>query len=339
MLNTGDNVVVEAGAKLETLVVQKNGDITIGNITLSSNTVVGSNTHIGLGAWLGGSVFIKPLSVVPQGKVIEAKTIVCGQSSDTEDLPCSPLLEDKVAHIGWHLIVFLVTFLPHILFLGFELGAIYILSRFTSHTLSILLSLEPFILTAGQILIASIVRLMRLVLNSGKQMPGWERLYSKRFIRRRLATDLFKSTRGLLEGPMGDFITRSISKCILDADIDIHASFAPPPDEPDLTKIGEDTFGANGVKLQNFEVLPGGACYFGCVEICDYAMVLDRVVVAPGVSIKKDVQVGSITSVTKETQHDEGSLLLGNPALNLIRKKGDIDVKITREPVVRTLSF
>lgn len=63
-------------------------------------------------------------------------------------------------------------------------------------------------------------------------------------------------------------------------------------------------------------------------------MILDRSVVSPGTVIEEKVMLGSLTSVTKETTHNTGCLLMGNPALNMIRMKGDVDMEIVAEPLV-----
>lgn len=42
MLSCGDNVVVEVGAKLETLVVKQNGDIAIDRTIIGDGAVIGS---------------------------------------------------------------------------------------------------------------------------------------------------------------------------------------------------------------------------------------------------------------------------------------------------------
>lgn len=42
MLSCGDNVVVEVGAKLETLVVKQNGDIAIDRLMVGDDAVIGS---------------------------------------------------------------------------------------------------------------------------------------------------------------------------------------------------------------------------------------------------------------------------------------------------------
>lgn len=42
MLSCGDDVVVEVGAKLETLVVKQNGDIAIDRLIIGDGAVIGS---------------------------------------------------------------------------------------------------------------------------------------------------------------------------------------------------------------------------------------------------------------------------------------------------------
>ena len=41
MLTTGDNVVVEAGAKLEMVVIKKNGNVTVDELVVGEDTVIG----------------------------------------------------------------------------------------------------------------------------------------------------------------------------------------------------------------------------------------------------------------------------------------------------------
>ena len=89
-----------------------------------------------------------------------------------------------------------------------------------------------------------------------------------------------------------------------------------------------------GVQLRNVEFSPGGLVRFGRCDVGDNAMILDRSVCSPGTTIEDNVMVGSLTCVTKDTQHNSGCCLMGNPALNMIRLKGDVEMEIVGEPMV-----
>ena len=90
----------------------------------------------------------------------------------------------------------------------------------------------------------------------------------------------------------------------------------------------------SGVQLRNIEFAPGGLVRFGRCDVGDNAMILDRSVCSPGITIEDNVMVGSLTCVTKDTQHNSGCCLMGNPALNMIRLKGDVEMEIVGEPMV-----
>ena len=101
MLTTGDNVVVEAGAKLEMVVIKKNGDVAVDKLVLGDDTAVGPNTHIGLGAKIGASCMIKNLSLVQRGRKIPDATIIEGH--EMTDLSQTEEGENPAAHrrIPW----------------------------------------------------------------------------------------------------------------------------------------------------------------------------------------------------------------------------------------------
>ena len=87
--------------------------------------------------------------------------------------------------------------------------------------------------------------------------------------------------------------------------------------------------------LRNRLFYTGGIVRYGNVDIGDRSIILDRAVIAPGTSLESEVMVAPITSVNEDTSHESGTVLLGNPALNLNRKTGDVEVmKITSEPPV-----
>lgn len=133
--------------------------------------------------------------------------------------------------------------------------------------------------------------------------------------------------------------SRLVSKYIFGADIDVNSSFTPQHEEPDLTNIGKNVFAANGVQLRNISFYPGGLVQFGAIEIGDATMILDRSVIGPGTCIPSEVLVGSITAVTKETEYSSRSLLMGVPALRLVRvENGNQEAKqITSEPLSQSL--
>ena len=121
--------------------------------------------------------------------------------------------------------------------------------------------------------------------------------------------------------------------------IDVRSSFIPPLDEPDLTSVGECVFGANGVLLRNTMFYPGGIVRYGRVDISNQVMILDRAVVSPDTALKEKVMVAPLTAVYDDTIHEKGTVLLGTPALNLTSKTEDVDMEITSEPLVRTISI
>ena len=83
---------------------------------------------------------------------------------------------------------------------------------------------------------------------------------------------------------------------------------------------------------------PGGIARYGKVDISDQVMILDRAVVSTDTSIKEKVMVAPITAVYEDTIQEEGTVLLGTPALNLIRKTAnDVEMEITNEPLVSTI--
>ena len=73
------------------------------------------------------------------------------------------------------------------------------------------------------------------------------------------------------------------------------------------------------------------------MDISDQVMILDRAVVCPETSIKEKVMVAPITAVYDDTIHEEGTVLLGTPALNITRKTADVEMEITNEPLVSTI--
>jgi len=185
-------------------------------------------------------------------------------------------------------------------------------------------------MTIGLVIIAFCMRLVRYGLIGKRAKPGWERVYSKSFLRRNLATSLYHSSIKALDGTV---LLYMVNRLVFGTDIDVKSSFTPQPEEPDLTKIGRCTFGANGVRVRNTLFYTGGIVRYGKVTICDFSMILDRAVVSPNTSIKKSVMVGPITFVNEDTNQEEGTLLLGTPALNLNRK-ADVEMEITSEPMI-----
>jgi len=80
---------------------------------------------------------------------------------------------------------------------------------------------------------------------------------------------------------------------------------------------------------------PGGVARYGKVDISDQVMILDRAVVSPDTAVKERVMVAPITAVYNDTIHEEGTVLLGTPAMNLTRKKADdVEMEITSEPLI-----
>ena len=189
-------------------------------------------------------------------------------------------------------------------------------------------------MTIGQIIVAICMLPLRSLLLGGRAKAGWEKVNSKSFLRRQLATSLYHSSLNILDGTV---VYHLVSRYIYGAKIDVKSSFIPRLDEPDLTSIGDCVFGANGVLLRNTMFYPGGIVRYGKVDISNHAMILDRAVVSTNTSIKEKVMVAPITAVYDDTIHEEGTVLLGTPALNLTRKTADVEMDITSEPVVSTI--
>jgi len=338
MLTTGNNVVVETGAKLETLVIKKNGDIAVDEIVLGDNTVIGPNTHIGLGAKIGASCLIKSLSVVQQKRQIADSTVVMGHEvSELEPAAegaRNEFVEDKaVVSMGWHFLYLLISFIPVLMSILVSILMIFFLTFLKTHMIAVLIALYPIFFCIGNIIIALCMRPLRYFLIGQRAESGWERVYSKTFLRRNLATSLYHSSIQIFDGTVMYYL---ISRFVFGANIDVQSSFTPKPEEPDLTKIGVCTFGANGVRVRNTSFYYGGIVRYGQVKIGDHAMILDRAVISPDTSINEKVMVGPITSVDKETTQEEGILLLGTPALCLNRKVAEVAMNITSEPMVST---
>ena len=74
------------------------------------------------------------------------------------------------------------------------------------------------------------------------------RLYSKSFLLVMLAKSLYRSSMKHIqqEDAESTIVSRLVTKYIYGADIDVHDSYLPLIEEPDLTKIGGNVFGANG---------------------------------------------------------------------------------------------
>ncbi len=78
LISTGENVVIERGAKIETARVLGSGDVLIGKVKLEDNVVVGPNTHIGLDSSIGSSTIIQAVSRIPQGSRLSSDVVVEG---------------------------------------------------------------------------------------------------------------------------------------------------------------------------------------------------------------------------------------------------------------------
>jgi acetyltransferase-like isoleucine patch superfamily enzyme len=320
MLKTGDNVVVEAGAKLETLVIKKNGDVSIDQLVLGTDTVIGPNCHVGLGAKIGASCMIKSLSVIQRRQQIADSKIVTG--CDVADLYSSEragmrsFVDQNVASLGWHVVSLWISFIPTIM--AYLITAVtFHLASGSPNMLKILPLCYPILRNVSQVFIAICIRLLRCLLLGRRANSCWEKVYSKSFLRRQLAKSLYQSSISTFNGTP---LYNIVSRFVFGATTDTRSRFTPNIDEPDLTRIGHNVFGANGVLLRNTSFYPGGIVRYGEIEIGDKVMILDRAVVTPDTVLKKNVMVGPLTSVNEVTSHDEGTLLLGTPALNLNRK-------------------
>ena len=376
MMTTGYNVIVESGAMIETLRFSRNGDVCIGPIILGNNVVVGPNTHIGLGSTLGCSVVVTALSVVPVECKVPMNTTILGNGqmicdevqelkdseaiaiSDTDILTISgdfgynkeaqetqqcndKAIEDKDSSAILHLAYLAIVQIPMILYMVCTIVSYVVLVYLSNDNdyftvLSLFLLCSPIISALGQAFTAISILLIRRNFNGSKAESQSTKLYSKQFLRRWGAAKLFQHVANLDEGSI-------VSRCarrIMGEAIDVNCSFTPYIEEPRLTKIGKNVFGANGVKLRNSCYYPGGIVRFGRVDIDDSSMLLDRSVVEIGAKIESNVLVASLTSVAENTTVPNGSLFLGNPAMQLIKNgnAGDDEMEqIQGEPLIQTL--
>mmetsp|Transcript_27257 Transcript_27257/g.44260 ORF Transcript_27257/g.44260 Transcript_27257/m.44260 type:complete len:385 (-) Transcript_27257:1207-2361(-) len=207
MLTTGDNVVVEAGAKLEMVVIKKNGDVTVDELVVGDGTVIGPNTHIGLGAKIGASCMIKSLSLVQRGRKIPDATIIEGHEvtdlNQTEECEMKQFVEDQVvASLGWHLASLVISFIPVVISILVSVLVIFLVTLFP-HTIVLLVALYPICMTIGHIFVAICMLPLRSLLVGGRASPGWEKVNSRSFLRRQLATSLYHSSLNILDGTVG----------------------------------------------------------------------------------------------------------------------------------------
>jgi non-ribosomal peptide synthetase-like protein len=254
--------------------------------------------------------------------------------NQTEECEKNQFVEDQVvASLAWHLVSLLISFIPAIMFILISVLVIFS-SAILPYTIALLVSLYPICMTIGQIIVAICMLPLRYLLLGGRAKAGWEKVNSKSFLRRQLATSLYHSSLNILNGTV---VYHLVSRYIYGAKIDFKSSFTPRLDEPDLTSVGECVFGANGVLLRNTMFYPGGIARYGRVDISDQVMILDRAVVSPETSIKEKVMVAPITAVYEDTIQEEGTVLLGTPSLNLTRKAADVEMEITSEPLAHLL--
>lgn len=214
-------------------------------INILTSTYISNSTHIGLGARIGASSFIKPLSVVKRGRKIPENATLVGDTTSmeasTKDIS---YIEDEAVSLGWHTMSLLISFLPASIVILISIWAIYVTSL--HGYFGPLVGLYPFVITVAQILAALCMLPLRKVLHgggNGKAKTGESRVYSKTFMKHMLAKSLYHSTLRYVQGTL---VSRLVSKYIYGADIDVHASYLPFVEEPDLTKIGKNVFGANG---------------------------------------------------------------------------------------------
>lgn len=210
-----------------------------------TSTYISNSTHIGLGARIGASSFIKPLSVVKRGrKIAENATLVGDTTSMEASTKDISYIEDEAVSLGWHTMSLLISFLPASIVILISIWAIYVTSL--QGYFGVLVGLYPFVITVAQILAALCMMPLRKVLHGGKAKTGESRVYSKTFMKHMLAKSLYHSTMRFIQGAETTLVSRLVSKYIYGADIDVHASFLPFVEEPDLTKVGKNVFGANG---------------------------------------------------------------------------------------------
>jgi hypothetical protein len=282
---------------------------------------------------------IKSLSLVQRGRKIPDATMIEGHEvtdlNQTEESEKKQFVEDQVAASrGWHLISLLISFIPAMISIMISVLLLFCCALLP-YTIVLIFVAFPVFMTIVEIIVAICMLPLRYLLVGGREKAGWEKVNSKSFLRRQLATSLYHSS---LNGLDGTVVYHLVGRFIFGAKIDYRCSFIPRLDEPDLTSVGECVFGANGVLLRNTMFYPGGIARYGKVDIGNHALILDRAVVSPDTSIKEKVMVAPITAVYDDTIQEEGTVLLGTPALNLTRKTAnDIEMEITSEPLVSTI--
>ena len=345
MLTTGDNVVVESNTKLETIQFAPNGDIMIGMVTLQENVVIGSNAHIGLGSTIGNSSFIKALSIVPDHVTIKSGCIIEGTKT-VENLEEYNSLadfaaEDQPASVVEHVLSLIILQLPTTLFILCNISMLVGVFKLSTdqginvyYSLLIFTCIYPIIVAVGQLLTGILIHALRLLLNGGRAKCRCTYLYSRPFMRQWLASKLHQTTAGLTEG--STILSRCTSR-LMGANIDVRCVFSPLPEEPHLTSTGKNVFCANGVKLRNSCFYPGGIARFGRVDIGKSSMILDRSVVEIDNVVEDNVLVASLTVVTKKSKKSHGSLLIGNPAFQMINTNQNETQNIKGEPLYQAL--
>lgn len=178
-----------------------------------------------------------------RGRKIPENATLVGDTTST-DAPTKDIsyIEDEAVSLGWHTMSLFISFLPASIVVLISIWAIYVTSL--HGYFGALVGLYPFVLTIAQILAALCMLPLRMVLHGGgKAKTGVSILYSKTFMKHMLAKSLYHSTLRYVQGTL---VSRLVSKYIYGADIDVHASYLPFMEEPDLTKIGKNVFGANG---------------------------------------------------------------------------------------------
>jgi len=182
---------------------------------------------------------------VKRGRKIPENARLVGDTTSMDEAPTkdTSYIEDEAVSLGWHIMSLLISFLPASIVILNSICAIYVTSL--HGFFGALIGLYPFVLTIAQILAALCMMPLRKVLHGGGKAKTGEslRVYSKTFMKHMLAKSLYHST---LRYGQGTLVSRLVSKYIYGADIDVHASYLPFVEEPDLTKIGKNVFGANG---------------------------------------------------------------------------------------------
>ena len=311
-----DRIIIEKDAIIETLRYLPSGDIKIGEVTLESNVLVGSNSFIGHSSRIGQGSVIRPLTRVPAENVVKENIIMeglCFQKRNNRNEREYSKLHFTHSERFFSIMAPIIIFIPSLVRLVLYVELLKALHGkvWGEITYIILLPfLQPIFVIIMAVFIVYPLRLLLLKFQKASSLQT--KVYSCDFQRRWAAKQLFRSA---ISSTNGSFVALWISNLLGGK---IGFSFFPPEiEEPHLTKIGSHSFCANGVQLRNTEFLPGGRAHLAQIEMKDSCMVLDRSVVEAGSTLEENVLVGSLTLISKNIDTFVGQKLFGIPIISL----------------------